>query len=136
MSVLILLPLELISHYSEIISGAIVRTVEYDISVKEPELLTAITKPLTQKIVQLDKVVLDLLAQNKTKGGKWKMLQLLTLNTLKVIFFKGETLLKHVCKKTVIFTIDENGVNSSKTLIEKCNLNSFFLVSINLFIWI
>jgi hypothetical protein len=62
------------------------------------------------------------------------MLQLLTLNTLKVIFFKGETLLKHVCKKTVIFTIDENGVNSSKTLIEKCNLNSFFLVSINLFI--
>ncbi len=39
-------------------------------------------------------------------------------------FFKGETLLKHVCKKTVIFTIDENGVNSSKTLIEKCNLKS------------
>jgi sodium-dependent phosphate cotransporter len=70
LSVLILLPLELISHYSEIISGAIVRTVEYDSSVKEPELLTAITKPLTQKIVQLDKVVLDLLAQNKTKGGK------------------------------------------------------------------
>jgi sodium-dependent phosphate cotransporter len=70
LSVLILLPLELISHYSEIISGAILRTVEYDSSVKEPELLTAITKPLTQKIVQLDKVVLDLLAQNKTKGGK------------------------------------------------------------------
>ena len=66
---IILLPLELVSRYSETISGAIVKTIEYDSSVKEPELLTAITKPLTQKIVQLDKVVLELIAQNKTQGG-------------------------------------------------------------------
>ena len=88
------------SRYSETVSGDIVKLINFDTSIKEPELLNAITKPLTNKIIQLDRSVLDLIAKNETKGG--------------------ETLIKHVCKKTNIITVDSMGANTTTTLIQKC----------------
>ena len=96
------MPLELISHYFETVTGEIVKLISFDTSVKEIELLNAITKPLTKKIVQLDKTTLDLIAKNQTKGG--------------------ETLLKHICTKTIIVELDENGLNTTITNLKKCKL--------------
>ena len=84
LSVIVLLPIELATRYSEEVSNAIVKQISFDSSIKEPELLNAITKPLTSRIVQLDRSVLDLIAKNQTKGN--------------------ETLIKHICKKTNIVT--------------------------------
>ena len=62
LSVLVLLPIELATGYTEILSQEIVKTINFDSSVKEPEFLNAITKPLTQKIIQLDKNVFTQIA--------------------------------------------------------------------------
>ena len=95
-----LLPLELVSRYTEIVSGEIVKIIKIDPTIKEPELLNAITKPLTNKIIQLDRTTLDAVAKNSTKGG--------------------ETLIKHICKKTNYNMTDENGLNLTKTIVETC----------------
>ena len=88
------------SRYSEIVSRAIVEQIKIDPSIQEPELLNAITKPLTTKILQLDRNTLDLIAKNETKGG--------------------ETLIKHICKKTNVFSVE---LNTTTTVIQKCKLN-------------
>ena len=62
LSVCVLLPIELATGYTEKLSLEIVKTINFDSSVKEPEFLNAITKPLTQKIIRLDKNVLTLIA--------------------------------------------------------------------------
>ena len=86
----------------EELSKEIVKSINLGSNFTEPELLNAITKPLTNKIIQLDKAVLDRIAQNKT--------------------IPGDTLIKHVCKKTTIYYLNESGFNLSYTKIEKCNL--------------
>lgn len=71
LSVLVLLPIEILTKYLEVVSSIIVKAlIAQEISAKEPELLNAITKPLTSKIIQLDKVVLELIAQGNTTGDE------------------------------------------------------------------
>ena len=49
----------ILSGYLNKVTKAIVDSlIQYDIQAKEPELLTALTKPLTSLIIQLDKEVL------------------------------------------------------------------------------
>lgn len=72
-------------------------------SAKEPEMLNAITKPLTNAIVQLDKKVLEAIAQNTAKPN--------------------DTLIKHFCPKNV--TIMING--SEIVQLNKENKCSFLL---------
>lgn len=57
-------------------------------STKEPEMLTALTRPLTNAIVQLDKKVLEAIAQNMSNSN--------------------DTLIRHFCPKN-ISTDFENG---------------------------
>ena len=102
LTVLVLLPLELVTHYFEVVSEKIIKLINFDTSIKEPELLNALTKPLTKKIIQLDKNTLDLIAKNQTKGG--------------------ETLIKHICMKKSVYEVDELEVNISSTVVEKCKL--------------
>ena len=71
LSVIVLLPLEIVTKYLERLSGAIVNAIiAKEITAKEPELLNAITKPLTSKIVQLDKAVLELIALGNSTGDE------------------------------------------------------------------
>ena len=99
LSVLVLLPLELATHYTEIVSGEIIKLINFETSVTEPEFLSAITKPLTNKIIQVDKDVLTQIAKNLTFGN--------------------ETLIKHFC---------EIKINSTYTIVEKCKLNLKIIV--------
>jgi sodium-dependent phosphate cotransporter len=103
LSVIILLPLELVSRFSEVLSGEIVSLIKLDASLKEPEMLNAITKPLTTKIIQLDKSVLDLIAKNQSTGN--------------------ETLIKHICSKTKINITDEFNVTTTTEVLKKCKFN-------------
>ena len=67
LTVLVLLPLELIFNYLERFSGALVAPLSKHSNStggKEPELLGAITKALVDAIIQIDKRVLDSIASN------------------------------------------------------------------------
>jgi hypothetical protein len=60
-----MLPLELVFGYLENISNYFVLNVEKTHDGKEPEMLNAIVKPLTDAIIQIDKAVFDAIASNK-----------------------------------------------------------------------
>ena len=60
-----MLPLELIFGYLENVSNFFVSNVEKTHDGKEPEMLNAIVKPLTDAIIQIDKAVFDAIASNK-----------------------------------------------------------------------
>ena len=83
LSVLVLLPIEIATRFLEKLSEIIVQAlISNEISAKEPELLNAITKPLTSKIVQLDKKVLELIAQGNATGDE-KLLKHCSANVTK-----------------------------------------------------
>lgn len=66
LTVLVLLPLEVTTGYLNNVTKAIVDAlIKFDIHTKEPELLTALTKPLTSLIIQLDKDVLKSISIGK-----------------------------------------------------------------------
>ena len=74
--------------------------INFETSVTEPEFLSAITKPLTNKIIQVDKDVLTQIAKNLTFGN--------------------ETLIKHFC---------EIKINSTYTIVEKLECGIYNLTS-------
>lgn len=81
LSVLVLLPIEILTGYLQYTTKALVGLFisGSSSSSKELELLTALTKPLTSSIIQLDKQVLESIAQNNSKPT--------------------DTLIKHYCPK-------------------------------------
>ncbi|XP_004624706.1 sodium-dependent phosphate transport protein 2B isoform X2 [Octodon degus] len=64
LSVLVLLPLEAISHYLERLTGLVVNTFNFQNGDEAPALLKVITDPFTKLIVQLDKKVIHQIAMN------------------------------------------------------------------------
>jgi sodium-dependent phosphate cotransporter len=63
LSVLVLLPLELATGYLEIVTQLLVNVMlKANLDAKEPEMLSALTKPFTNIIIQLDKKVLEAIA--------------------------------------------------------------------------
>ena len=82
-----MLPVEVISGYLERTTDGLVEIIlsTNTTSVKEPEILTVITKPLTNAIVQLDKKVLEAIALNQATDN--------------------QTLIKHFCTDKLNKTI-------------------------------
>lgn len=109
LSVLVLLPIEILFGYLEHTSGWLVTLFLSNGSnnAKEPEMLTLITKPLTNAIIQLDKKVLESIAQNSSNAN--------------------ETLIKHFCPKNVSTLV--NGSLSFE--MDKENRCSFLLESLD-----
>lgn len=99
LSVLVLLPIEILTGFLQYSTEALVGVFVSSSSgsTKELELLTALTKPLTSSIIQLDKQVLEAIAQNISKPD--------------------DTLIKHFCPKNTT-------VNSTEFYdqFNKCNL--------------
>ena len=55
LTVLVFLPLELVSHYLELLTGAIVGQADNNSTISSPDFLKALTTPFVSLIVQLDK---------------------------------------------------------------------------------
>jgi sodium-dependent phosphate cotransporter len=88
LSVLVLLPLELIFNYLERVSGALVAPLSAHSNStrgKEPELLGAITKALVDAVIQIDKRVLDSMSSNAS--------------------YEADSLIKRVCKVQINETV-------------------------------
>ncbi|XP_076811179.1 sodium-dependent phosphate transport protein 2B-like isoform X1 [Clavelina lepadiformis] len=68
LSVLVFLPLEVVSHYLEEMTGAILRGFSIRNLEDSPDLLNIITNLLTKRIVQVNKGVIKKIAQNITLG--------------------------------------------------------------------
>lgn len=69
LTVMVLLPIEILFKYLERFSGALVKPLSSNrnsTSSKEPELLGAISKKLVDVIIQIDKSVLDAIASNSS----------------------------------------------------------------------
>lgn len=68
LTVIVLLPVELLFGYLEHFSGVLVHPLHSSSgsNKKEPELLSALTKPLNNFIIQIDKEILDYIAINKS----------------------------------------------------------------------
>ncbi|ELW61417.1 Sodium-dependent phosphate transport protein 2B [Tupaia chinensis] len=64
LSVLVLLPLEAITHYLEILTNLVVETFHFKNGEDAPALLKVITDPFTKLIIQLDKKVINQIAMN------------------------------------------------------------------------
>lgn len=111
LTVLVLLPIELSTRYLESISLLLVQPLSSkSTNAKEPELLNAITKPLTDSIIQIDKSVLDKIAVNQTADNS--------------------TLIKQFCKSKLIGHVMENNtVYQTETLVPcKLSNSKHFLV--------
>ncbi|XP_027999410.2 sodium-dependent phosphate transport protein 2B isoform X1 [Eptesicus fuscus] len=64
LSVLVLLPVEVSTHYLEALTNLIVESFNFKSGEDAPELLKVITNPLTKQIIQLDKKVINQVAMN------------------------------------------------------------------------
>nr|XP_014993611.2 sodium-dependent phosphate transport protein 2B isoform X5 [Macaca mulatta] len=64
LSVLVLLPVEVATHYLEVVTQLIVESFHFKNGEDAPDLLKVITKPFTKLIVQLDKKVISQIAMN------------------------------------------------------------------------
>ncbi|CAK6450313.1 unnamed protein product [Pipistrellus nathusii] len=64
LSVLVLLPVEVSTHYLEALTNLIVESFHFQSGEDAPELLKVLTKPLTKLIIQLDKKVIHRVAMN------------------------------------------------------------------------
>ncbi|XP_076456006.1 sodium-dependent phosphate transport protein 2C-like [Babylonia areolata] len=69
LNVLVLLPLEVAVHYLEWITGLIVDSIHLQTQDKSPDMLKAVTRPLTQLVVEVDKDVIKNTAKNGTVEG-------------------------------------------------------------------
>ncbi|XP_076811178.1 sodium-dependent phosphate transport protein 2B-like isoform X2 [Clavelina lepadiformis] len=77
LSVLILLPLEVIFHDLELMTQAILQDLfKNDTITEEPKLLKVITDPLTKKIVQVNKDTIKDIAKNQTNAGETSILKI------------------------------------------------------------
>jgi hypothetical protein len=97
--VLALLPLEMAFGYLEHFSSLLVRPFNVTSSgdSKEPEMLNAITKPLTNAIIQVDKDVLERMVLNLTS--------------------EDESLIKRKCTKTIYtYANESSGLNSTELI--------------------
>ena len=99
-SVLLLLPLEIVSGYLLFFSGLIVDAIfdkngNATSSSGEIEILNAITKPISKLIIQLDKEVLNDIAKN--------------------VSTENQTLIKHYCPKKVVAFVNETFSNETYT---------------------
>ncbi|XP_046570773.1 sodium-dependent phosphate transport protein 2B-like [Haliotis rubra] len=63
LTVLVLLPIEVASGYLYRLSGLMVQNINADPNVENPDLLKAVTKPLTGKIIELDNDVIRAIAR-------------------------------------------------------------------------
>ena len=107
LSVIVLLPIEMATGFLEVLTRVIVNALlKHDINAKEPEMLSALTKPLTNKIVQLDKDVLSTIAKSNTS--------------------EDFGLLKKNCKTILAYEVVENGTLTQATDSEprKCNFSN------------
>lgn len=102
MSVLVLLPLEIATNYLEKTSKLLVEPLHnHNPNAKEPEMLNAITKPLTNAIIQIEKSVLDKIATNQSS--------------------ETDKLIKQICKKSNY--LDENHThNLTEIDLHKCKI--------------
>jgi hypothetical protein len=125
LTVLVLLPVELSFRYLETVSLFLVGPLHSaNPNVKEPELISAIIKPITDAIIQIDKKVLDSIASNKSTDNS--------------------TLIKRNCVKKLVES--QNLVNFSSGSIlntnnlhaeEKCNFKQttkLFFVNIQFYL--
>ena len=101
LSVAVLLPIEIAFQFLERISLFLVSPISHNNPhVKEPEMLNALTKPLTEAIIQIDKSVLDSIASNKPG-------------------FENATLIRRVCKivnyhaSKINYTLISNSSNTT-----------------------
>jgi hypothetical protein len=97
--VLALLPLEMAFGYLEHFSSLLVRpfNITHSSDSKEPEMLNAITKPLTNAIIQVDKDVLERMVLNLTS--------------------EDESLIKRKCtKKILVYSNESSNENSTDLL--------------------
>merc|ERR1719186_2247568 len=62
-----LLILECSTHYLEIVTEAMVKQIDFNANVTNPDFLKVLTNPLTKSIIQIDKKVLDGWARNLTE---------------------------------------------------------------------
>lgn len=89
LSVAVLLPVEMATNYLEIVSGLLVNPLKnHNPNTKEPEMLNAITKPLTNAIIQIEKSVLDKIATNHSS--------------------ESDRLIKQICKSSILNQTSEN----------------------------
>ena len=103
LTVLVLLPIEVTTGYLNFVTKKLVDAlIDYDINAKEPELLTALTKPLTSLIIQLDKEVLKSISIGKVN--------------------EEVDLRKHVCRNESILV----GNETVDYKIEKCKIINKF----------
>lgn len=58
LSVIVILPLEVLTGFLYHLTGAIVKGINAEKGEKPPDILKAITKPFTKKIIQIDKKVI------------------------------------------------------------------------------
>jgi sodium-dependent phosphate cotransporter len=100
MSVLVMLPLEMATNYLEVTSKILVKPLQnHNPNAKEPEMLNAITKPLTNSIIQIEKSVLDKIATNQSSDS--------------------DRLIKQICKKTKNLILNET-FNSTNDVSNRC----------------
>ncbi|KAM7158369.1 sodium-dependent phosphate transport protein 2B [Molossus nigricans] len=64
LSVLVLLPVEVSTHYLEVLTNLVVESFHFKSGEDAPPLLKVITDPLTKQIIQLDKKVISQIAMN------------------------------------------------------------------------
>ncbi|XP_013373561.1 PREDICTED: sodium-dependent phosphate transport protein 2B [Chinchilla lanigera] len=76
LSVLVLLPLEAISHYLERLTGLIVNSFNFQNGEEAPALLKVITDPFTKLIVQLDKDVINQIAMNDPEAQNKSLIKI------------------------------------------------------------
>ena len=96
-----MLPLEMATNYLEITSKILVKPLQnHNPNAKEPEMLNAITKPLTNSIIQIEKSILDKIATNQSSDS--------------------DRLIKQVCKKAKSMVLNET-FNSTNAESNKCN---------------
>lgn len=69
LSVVVLLPLEVSVHYLEWLTGILVDSMDLSTHGKSPDMLKAITKPLTELIVQVDRDVIKKAAQSNSSDA-------------------------------------------------------------------
>ncbi|XP_040822259.1 sodium-dependent phosphate transport protein 2B [Ochotona curzoniae] len=76
LSVVVLLPLEVISHYLENLTNVVVESFHFQNGEDAPELLKVITDPFTKLIIQLDKKIISQIAMNDESALNKSMIKI------------------------------------------------------------
>ncbi|CAG5115491.1 unnamed protein product, partial [Candidula unifasciata] len=100
LTVLILLPLEVVTGYLYHLTKAIVSTLNLeDMKAKDQDLLMVITKPLTSRIVQIDQDVIPAIAEGKLEYADKPLLKIFcTFNSTEESLITNETILNDTTK--------------------------------------